>query len=51
MLDADELAYLDQLYENATELDDQDARDKFIQVVFDRWPQISAALDEHKHSL
>jgi hypothetical protein len=47
----DEISYLDQLYEDATELDDRDARDKFIETVWKLWPEISATFDEHKHSL
>lgn len=47
----DEIAYLDQLYERATTLDDREARDKFIEFVWRLWPEITATFDEHKHSL
>ena len=47
----DEIAYLDQLYEQATELDDREARDKFIKIVWELWPEITATFNEHKHSL
>lgn len=61
-MEADVLAYLDQLHEQATvklgrraAFDTFMARDRakqrFIEVVLEEWPRISALLPEHDHSL
>ncbi len=55
-MDIDEIAYLDQLYEKAqSEVDPAlgagTAKERFIRIVWELWPQISATFDEHKHSL
>ena len=51
----DEIAYLDQLYESAADAMPAEraleARDKFIEIIWKLWPEISATFDEHKHSL
>ncbi len=61
-MEADELAYLDQLHEQLSvklgrrnAFDKFMARDqakaKFIEIVLRDWPKISAILPEHDHSL
>jgi hypothetical protein len=61
-MEADELAYLDQLHERATvklprhtSFDKAMARDKaqkeFIGIIMKVWPEISALLPKHDHSL
>lgn len=47
----DEISYLDQLYGEAVDHGDQKARDRFMELVWKLWPEITAAFDEHKHSL
>lgn len=52
----DEIAYLDQLYESVNNQSNPDARRerdqrRFWDNVWLLWPEISAALDDEKHSL
>lgn len=59
MLESDEIGYLDQLHATASGSAeypaDQAERDRckrrFLDIVFQLWPEVSAAFDEHKHSL
>lgn len=55
-MQADEIAYLDQLYEGANNQSNADAeRDRcqrrFREIIWQLWPEISATFDEEKHSL
>jgi hypothetical protein len=54
-MQSDEIAYLDQLYEQASKADTETerarSRRRFMDNVWMLWPEISATFDEHKHSL
>lgn len=53
-MEADVLAYLDQLHEQSRDKSNPKrdvARGQFYRVVFEEWPRISAILPVHDHSL
>jgi hypothetical protein len=55
-MEADILAYIDELHEEATDERRTEAlrtrsREEFCKLVFEEWPSISAILPEHDHSM
>ena len=54
-MEIDEIAYLDQLYETGQTADDMaeriKAQQKFTQIIFRLWPEISRAFDDLKASV